>query len=527
MRALMMMCVVSVCVLVGGVSGCKPKQSKEEKQAAQAEALRLEVEAQFAEILALQSRGKTAEAMALLEKCLANKKFNAYRPGFFTQKIDLLLAQDNVAEASQIILEAWAKEPNLAMGTYERVYTYHNGKSDHEAVIAWCKQLTGVGKGEALPKWLYPKIMGWHLTAALALDDMAVLLDAVDHLVACLEPKVVVSRVQPVVHAMIGAGKFEQASALIAHLASHRGGEAQEYKDFVATANLQNLLAQKDWAKVPGAFEVCVAQLQDDVLLALLRQTVVTLNKNQQHAMIEKISHDIFLTAVSKTLSANEAARLWLNIGMQTDKRVLPDRLVALLDAKVQAEQIAMLFEQHFYALADDRGAIKTLCAIGERIMKACSDEKTAQELKRYLMDGAGMLDDFDLALTLLESGIPDQSPEWHEMAIPKIKAHRAEAQGKPLEAIAYFREFMNVLADRGPEEEPDPRAPGVVYSKEWLLGFNAHRIANLYEKASDPANAAKAREEAKAFFTVALEKASKDEDTLRMLKKEMKEMGL
>jgi hypothetical protein len=84
----------------------------------------------------------------------------------------------------------------------------------------------------------------------------------------------------------------------------------------------------------------------------------------------------------------------------------------------------------------------------------------------------------------------------------------------------------MKVLAAEGPEEEPDPRT-NITYSKEWLLGYNANRIAGLYEKASDTANAAKAREEAKALFATALQKVEKDEDTLNALKEELKKLGL
>ena len=340
----LMMCVVSACVLVAGVPGCKPKQSKEERQAAAAEALRLEVEAQFAAIGELRTKEQTDEAMALLDKCLANKKFTAYRPGFFTQKVDILLAQDKIEEVSGLILKTWEKEPQLAQSVFERIYAYHQTQGDNPAVIAWCKQLLGMGKGETLPKYLRPKVLEWQLSAALALDDTAVILETVDQMVANLEPKAVASRLQKVVGAMINAGKFEQVSELVAHLASHKDCAAQEYKDLVASSNLQSVIAQKEWQKVPGAFEVCVAQLKDDFLLSQLRLVEATFKKNQQLPLLEKISQSVFLTAPSKLVSANYASKIWLDIGVTANKNVLPERLVALLDANVSPDQVAVLF---------------------------------------------------------------------------------------------------------------------------------------------------------------------------------------
>jgi len=520
-----MMCMLSVGVLIAGVSGCTPKQSRAERQAAREAALNQEVEARFAEILELQAAGQMDDAMRLLEQGLASKRYAAWRTRFFMQKVDLLLAQDKAGEASELILAAWAKEPQRAQLTFERIYLYHQAKHDAPAVFAWCKQLLGMGRGETLAKGLRPKVLGWLLAAALEMEDMGAITDAVDQLMAGLEPKAVTPLLQKAISAMIAAEHFDQATALIAHLASLQDGAAKAYTDLIVVSNLHNLIAQKAWQRVPEAFEACVAQVQDDLLLVLLRQTSQTLNKNQQMALIEAICQNVFLTAVSKPLSVNEAARLWVGIGVVRDPHVLTERLVALLDAKVQVEQVALLFEQHFYVLAEDLDAMKTLCAVGERIVQACDNQEAAQALLINLMDGMFMTGNYDRAISILEKGIPNQTEVWHTMAILKAKAHRALDQGDPLEAIVYFRSFMKTLAEAGADEEIDP-STGITYSKDWSLGRNASRIAALYESASDPANAAKAREEAKAFFAAALRSAENNEQSLNALKAEMKASG-
>jgi len=518
-----MVCVLAVCVM--GVTGCGSKESKAEKQAARAEQLRQEVEAQFAAIAELQSNGELDAAVALIEQCLANAKYKNYRPAFFSQKVDLLLAQDKSEEAGGIVLAALEKEPQLARGTLGRVHAYHQGRGDHAAVFGWSKLLLAAGKGAALPKDLHPQVLGWQLAAAVATGDSAAVAEAVDQVIARLAPKAGVTRLQEVVGSLIAAEKFALASEVIECLAA-KGGAAQEYKALAVTLRLRNVLAQKDWGKVPAAIEACTAQLQDGDLAAQLRQTAQAFQKGGQVALLEPICKNLFLAVPGKEAAAGLAARLWLDIGVASDKRVLPERLVALLEAKVQAEQVADLFERHFYLLAEDPSAIKTLLAVGERIVGACSDKETIDRLTIKRLDGAFIIEDYDLALDMLGQGIPGQSPQWHEMSIPKVKAHRALAQSKTLEAIGHFRAFMKVLADVGPEEEHDPTS-GVVYSREWILGRNAHRIAGLYESISETDNAAKAREEAKALFAAALAKAKDDDDTLKQLKAELQEMGL
>jgi len=521
-----MLGVLAVCVLVGGGSGCRSKQRKSDRQALQAQALCQEVEARFAEILDLQTQGQMDTALALLDKCLANKKYKAHRSGFFSRKVDLLIAQDKGSETGALVLKTWQKEPQLAQSVFGRVHAYHLGKRDHAAALAWCGELLALGKGKMLPQGLRPQALEWQLAAAAAVGDPAAIGSGVGEIIRDLRPEKAVPLLQKTVNAMISAGQFEQAAAVLASLGASQEGAAREYRDFAATANLKSLLAQKDWQGVQGAVETCAAQLNDDVLAALLRQTFQTLQKSQQIQLLEKICHSVFQTAASKTTSAGYAARIWVDIGMLTDKRVLRERLVALLDAKVSADQVASLFERYFYEFVEDHEAIKSLCAVGQRIAEACQEEDAKNAMKLKLLDGAFIVEDYDLVLTMLERGVPDKPKEWHAMSIPKVKAHRALVHKKTEEAIGYFREFMKAMNEVGPDEEHDPTT-GVAYSKEWILGRNALRIAELYDSLSDAANAAKARAEAKAFFDTALEKAGKDDNTLKLLKEELKEMGV
>ena len=516
--------VLSVCAF--GISGCKDKQKASEQQTLQAEAVRLEVENQVAEILDLQEKGHTEDAMALLDTCLADKKYNAHWPRFFAQKVDLLLTQDKCEDARVLVLKTLAKQPQLAQSACTRISLYYQNRRDHAAMLDWCKELLLMGKGKTLSQDLRQQILEWQLSATAALGDPVAIGNIVTQILTELRPEQATPLLQQVINTLLASGRIEQISAMLACLESNKKGTAKEYKDLIAATNLRSLLVQKDWLNVPDAVEACAKQLNDESLLALLRQAFATLQKNQQTALLEEVGQSVFLTVPSKGKSAGYVARIWMEIGMLADKRVFPERLIALLEAKVPAEQIANLFEYYFYEFVEDHETIKSLCVIGERIVEACTEKDTQNALKIRLLDGAFIVEDYDLALTMLERGIPDKPKEWHNITIPKVKAHRALIQDKKEDAIGYFREFMRVMTELGQDEEHDP-STGVAYSKEWLLGRNAHRIATLYDSLSDTTNAAKAREEAKALFDRALEKASKDASTLKILKEELAEMGI
>jgi hypothetical protein len=234
----------------------------------------------------------------------------------------------------------------------------------------------------------------------------------------------------------------------------------------------------------------------------------------------------VILTALEKTDSVNLASRIWVESGVVADKKRLAERLDALLDAKVSPIQVGNLFDRYFYEMVADPDIIRRLCTIGERIIAVCTDESTVNNVKVKVLDGAFIVENYDLAVHMLEQGIPGKDKAWHDMSLPKVKAHRAMVQKKPREAVQYFREFMNTWINSKQEEEFDPTS-GIAYSREWILGRNANRIAGILDSIPDTVEADKARAEAKAYFKIAIQKASKDAEATRLITEETKGMGL
>lgn len=496
--------------------GCGPSA---EKIAAREAQLNQEIEATFERVQTLRAEDKTADALKLLDQAIANRKYAAHKSRFFTEKIQTLLAQNNDTAARNAVLDAWKREPDCARAVFGSIHSHLKQASRHADARVWCKSL--LDASTKLPAELREQALGWQLDAAMALADPEIAKADIDTLLAGLAPAKAEATLSRTLGALIDASQHPFAAALIRHLE----GKAV-FPDMLATLSLRNALGAKEWDALPAAFDTCVARLPDDQLYKLSRTFFSTLQKNGKTGIMEQTSEKTVFGAKDKPNSVNLASRVWMECGVSADKNVLPTRLEALLNADISPVQVGNLYDQYFYAMTEHPDIIGKLCTLGERIIAVCPDTNTVNAVKVKVLDGAFIIENYDLAVTMLEKGIPGKDKIWHDMSIPKVKAHRAMAKNQPREAAGFFRAFMDAWIATEQEEEFDP-VNGIAYSREWILGRNAKRIADLFESIHDKAEADKALAEAKAYFATALEKAANDPEALKKLKEETAALGL
>jgi hypothetical protein len=216
------------------------------------------------------------------------------------------------------------------------------------------------------------------------------------------------------------------------------------------------------------------------------------------------------------------AAGSWAENAMTTNRVDLPKRLNAMLDAKVPASEVGVLFQRYYYDLIEQPALLKAMCVVGEKLLPKLTDKNILNPTKTMLLDGAFILEDFDAAITRLEAGIPDRDEGWHKMALAKVKAHRALKNKQPREAVQFFRDFMACVLTAKDEDTSDP-ATGTVHTKEMILGRNAKRIAEILAAIPDPEAAAKTFDEALGYYRKALEKANPE--AKRIIEAEMAQL--
>jgi predicted negative regulator of RcsB-dependent stress response len=123
--------------------------------------------------------------------------------------------------------------------------------------------------------------------------------------------------------------------------------------------------------------------------------------------------------------------------------------------------------------------------------------------LSIIMLDLCFYLERFADALAIVEQKIPGRDSQWSRSLVSKIKAHLCLQQGKPREAVAHFREFMNAVA-QDQADQIDP-VSGTRVTKEMILGLNAKRIGDILAADGDKDGAAKAYQEARDAYTAAL----------------------
>ena len=514
----------SCVILVGGllillVNGCKPAT---QKLAEQETALNYELQ-KITTMIQDASYSEPSEALKLIDEALSNPQFIKHTHLFFPQKINLLLSMNRPEEAAALMLETWRTSPELARTAFGYVAEYYLRENRYADLRSWCEKLHELGTN--FPKNLRPSLATWRLKASLGAGDFKTARQDIDDLITLYKPDECVVLLKNALNQTIDSGKQQETLLLLEDLAK-QGPKQEVYQQTFTTLILRCLVIKKDWPLLMPPLNDAILSLPDDQLFGTLKLVFDALKKDGQQTFIEQTSKQTVFNAAGKQKSVNYAARLWVDISMAKDKKVLADRLNVLLNVDVSPVLIADLFERYFYEMIDNQDVMRNLCAVGTRMLSVCKDETQSSMIKVKLLDGAFILNDFDKAIEMLEQGIPGRDEKWHEMSIPKIKAHRAMAQNKPREAVQYFREFMNVWIATGQEEEFDPPT-GIAHSRDWILGRNAIRIAQLLESIPDKVEADKARDEAKTYFMGALQKAENDPLALQTLKKEIKTLGL
>ncbi len=499
-----------------GMPGCKPSS---EKIAAREALLGHEIERTFESVQRLRGEERNSEALDMIESALANPKYAAHTARFFTEKIFVLLSQNNDGAARAAILDAWKKAPESARAVFGSVHNTYRQMNRHADIRTWCCDLRARETG--LPADLLPQVLNWQLSASLALADGDLAQTDIDSVINGLPAEKAAPLLQQTLGSLIDSGQHPLASRLLQYLDTKNLKDVP-YRHLLAALSLRAVLAAKNWDEAPAAFDACVAQLPDSTLYTLARTFFTSLQKNKRSDLIEQASKKMVFNAIGKTNAVNYAARIWVETGVAAHARVLPERLDALLNARISPVQIGNIFDRYFYEMADQLEIIGALCTVGERLLAVCSDENTINSVKVKILDGAFITENYDLAVSMLEKGIPGKDKAWHDMSLPKVKAHRAMAKNQPREAVSFFRAFMNAWLDSDQEEEFDPTS-GIAYSREWILGRNAKRIAGILDTIPDKAEADKARTEAKGYFKTALEKAANDPAAIKLLQEETK----
>jgi tetratricopeptide (TPR) repeat protein len=362
------------------------------------------------------------------------------------------------------------------------------------------------------------------LAAAEAAVSLPAMKRAVERAYAKVGPAQAAPMIQQSLDRLLGNRHYGVVEGVTAYVLSTKG--LQDLHPMIYSVELTCYNAEQKWPELQRSLINGALALPDGAAEQLVDQGIRTLKQAGKVAMLEKSSQVIYRASLQKPRVLNLATRSWVGLCVAKDRHLLPASLETLVADKVPPEQVAVLFERYFYELTDVKDAVKKLSELGVRLLDATQHKATRDSLTLRLLDCAFLLENYDLAIAMLEKGIPNRSEEWHATTLPKIQAHQAMSRGKPLEAIEHFRHFMIAWKNAKEVDEVDP-STGLVYNRDWILARNALRIAKLYASISDEENRKKAMTEAEAYFKAAQAQVKPGSRELIALQQEIKEAGL
>ncbi len=361
--------------------------------------------------------------------------------------------------------------------------------------------------------------------AAEAAVSLPAMKRAVEKAYVKLGPAQAAPMTQQSLHRLLDNRHYGVVEGVTAYVLSSKG--LQGLYPVIFSVELTCYNAEQKWPEFERSLLTGAVALSDEAAEQLVDQGVRTLKQAGKEALLEKCSQAIYRFSLQKPRVLNLATRAWVGLCVAKDRQLLPASLETLMADKVPPEQVATLFERYFYEITEDKELVKKLSAFGVKLMEATQNKTTRESLTLRLLDCAFLLENYDLAIAMLEKGIPNRSEEWHATTLPKIQAHQALAKGKPLEAIEYFRRFMVAWKNAKEVDEVDP-STGLVYNRDWILARNALRIAKLYASIpNEEENHKKVMKEAEAYFKSAQAQVKPGSRELVALEKEMKAAGL
>ena len=506
---------VLACITLSLNSGCKPSQQKLEERQAKLEQI---VEATFEQISQLESEQKSDEANELIAKALNNPDFESSKGRLIALKAGILIRENNVAKAEEMIMAELKSSPEVVGEALRALFYHYNSTKLFEQSMTLSGKI--LNSDISLPDNMRSGILGEKLAAAVGLDDADIEKAVIDSIMSSVkESAQAVAIIEPHMTTLIRDKKYDEALELAKHIQSAEKSD-DNYNNLAAVINIQCVVASQNWKELKPVYESSLKQLPDAQVSKLMRYVFINLKKANKSDLLKECALYGITNTPNKQKSTDYAAGKWVETCFTENKKSLPGCLAALTKTPVSPNKSGSIFDRYFYEVANDIALVKELCKIGPELITKCTDEKIANSLKVKILDGAFIIEDYDLAVSMLEKGIPGKDKAWHDMSLPKVKAHRAQAQKKPRDAVKYYREFMACWESSEKEEEFDPTS-GIAYSKEWILARNANRIAEILQSIPDEAEAAKARDEAKAYFKVAIEKAKDDEAALKLVKEE------
>lgn len=463
----------------------------------------------FMEVDRLRNRGDFDGAIGALAWAIDDDEFVPARTYIFARWLDTLIDAERVDDAWTGYMEAVGKDESLARAGFDTMYSRFRHRKRIDALAEW----TGMLADSPLPDDLALAAFEWHMSACLD----AGLFDRVLELAPdCLERfddpscRRILGRA---VGALVSEGMYPEAERMLSSI-EMRTENRKELAAMVVASRPHLASLQGNWMDAERHFLRAAPVLPDADLLRTLRLVAPLAMEAGEQDMLDRLCDHIMANMQEKANARREAARLSVDIARQGEDVSEVIRRIELLLSQFELPpgDVFSVYSgnvRHVIQDGESRDLVR-MFRFGDRLAPLLKTENNIQDYMKIALDFSFMTDDYARSLAILEDEAFRCDPDWREMAVNKIRAHKALKEGNKEEAIERFRGFMKHVAEQGGVEY-DP-STGMSHTRDMVLGFNARRIGEIKAAMGDEEGARKAYEEARAHYERALREFSSKE---------------
>lgn len=450
----------------------------------------------FADLQEKFEAGDLAGVTAGFKAALADPVHAPNAPRIFAIFLNYLLQTSQLDAAKAEFLGALRTEPAWAEPCSGCIYGYLSETGDRAGVIDWARTLLT----QDVPEPFLVSATEWLATGLLASGDRAGALAAATNGLARFPVGAYAPAAERFARAALGARDLGTAEDFLAAIEGREG-----YEPSAACLRLRLLGARGRFAEAAAALPGLRGKASDDELLRALRDVFADARNAKDDAGLDAVAAVGALDPAFDGASGirRASAREWLGVPLRGEggPALYAQRFDRLLSLDFPPSQLYDFWTRYFYDVLGDEAALRSVAAAGRTLKQRLPDAADREMMRVYELDADFLLGDYDGCLALIDEGIPDHDPAWHEMMKTKVLAHRAEAAEDWAGAARGYAKFVSMLPI---EEQQDPTT-GIVYSRLTLVGNNQRRIAGLWRKAGDEAKARSAISAARDAYRKAL----------------------
>ena len=450
----------------------------------------------FADLQEKFEAGDREGVTAGFKAALADPVHAPNAPRIFSFFLGYLLQTSQLEEAKSAYLGALRTDPAWAEPCSGYIYGYLSETGDRAGALDWARTLLT----QEIPEPFLVSATEWLATGLLSSGDRAGAFAAATNGLARFPAEAFAPVAESFARAAFAAKDLGTAEDFLAAIEGREG-----YAPAAACLRLRLLGARGRFAEAAAALPALRGKAPDADLLRALRDVFSAAKAAKDDAGLDAVAavgtlDPAFAGASGVRLAS---AREWLGVPLRGEggPSLYAQRFDRLLSLDFPPSHLYGLWTRYFYDVLDDEAALRSVAAAGRALKQRLPDDADREMMRVYELDADFLLKDYDGCLALLDEGIPDHDPAWHEMMKTKVLAHKAEAAEDWAGAAKGYAKFIAMLPS---EEQQDPTS-GIVYSRLTLVGNNQRRIAGLWEKAGEPAKARAAIAAARDAYKKAL----------------------